>query len=492
MDSFMRRFSSRAAVLLAVFIFVISQFSVTGAARRAPSDNRAAQTQNADRSNKQSSSATLSAIRFGSNDERDRIVFDLSAIPKYDVNSLNGGKRIVLTMRGLKDKSKTKPTIKSDMVKRAAFQTLDDGLRITIDLAEPLGYEVKTLKNPNRLFINFSKVYEHEYRSDKAEGLTFIDYVRRDKRGRFNAYLLDVDMSKYRLEPILANGVVQGRETVSEMSDDMNAVAAINATYFERNGEIIGLLRMNDTIVGTTYFTRSSLGIKKNGNAIIEPASYTGLVTIGKASHYVAGVNVERGEDSLVIYNSYYGTTTGTNKYGREFTVRNGKVTNIQQADSAIPEDGYVISVHGKARNDFVRVRVGDKVTFVEDIGKKLKNVPDIIGAGPTLVKNGKVDVTAAKEEFPDDIAVGRAPRTGVAILPNNHMMLAVVDGRQAHSIGATLTEFAELLIKYGARDAINFDGGGSSEMVIGGEIVNSPSDGQERPVGSALGVFKR
>ena len=79
-----------------------------------------------------------------------------------------------------------------------------------------------------------------------------------------------------------------------------------------------------------------------------------------------------------------------------------------------------------------------------------------------------------------------------VGLMPNNHLLLAVVDGRQDSSIGCTLTEWAELLQKFGARDAINFDGGGSSEMVVGGQIMNSPSDGRDRPVGSALAVLKK
>ena len=77
-------------------------------------------------------------------------------------------------------------------------------------------------------------------------------------------------------------------------------------------------------------------------------------------------------------------------------------------------------------------------------------------------------------------------------MLPNRHVLLAVVDGRQQASIGATLTEFAELFVKYGAKEAVNFDGGGSSELVIGGEIQNSPSDGSERAVGSALIVVNK
>ncbi len=106
------------------------------------------------------------------------------------------------------------------------------------------------------------------------------------------------------------------------------------------------------------------------------------------------------------------------------------------------------------------------------------------------LVERGKVHVT--EEDFPGDITRGRAPRTGVAILKNRHALLAVVDGRQASSIGVTLSEFAELLVARGARDALNLDGGGSSAMVARGRLVNSPSDGEERPVGSALAVMRK
>ena len=514
---FQHKFFSRAAVALAVFIFAFVNFSLTAsAARRAQETSYSASSSastrhgsDKSRDNGASNNATnnakndatndampaLTDIRFGSTDARDRIVFDAEAWPEYKVNEYNGGKRIVIELRGVKNKIKKQSAIKSDIIERVQYQTLGDGLRMTIDLSEPVEYEVKKLKNPYRLFIDFAKEYERETSEERAPGLTLTKYERRDARGLLTAYFLDVDMNKYRLAPILANGIVQGRETVSDMSDDLDAVAAVNATYFETNGEIIGLMRMDGTLVGTTYFTRSSLGLRRDGSAFIAPAYYAATVTIGKASHVVSGVNIERGDDNLIIYNKNYGDTTGTNRYGREFIVVNGKVAKIQQANSEIPENGYVISVHGEARNDFARVRVGDKVTLTEDYGEAFNDVskvPDVLGAGPTLVKNGAVNVTADDEDFPADIAKGRAPRTGVAIMANRHMMLAVVDGRQKSSIGATLTEFAELLVARGARDAINFDGGGSSEMVVGGEIINSPSDGSERPVGSALGVFKR
>ena len=143
-------------------------------------------------------------------------------------------------------------------------------------------------------------------------------------------------------------------------------------------------------------------------------------------------------------------------------------------------------------RVHFAGVKVGDKAVIHEELGEPWNKAVQIFGAGPTLVENGAVHVTAAEEEFPSDIASGRAPRTAIAVLKNGNYLLAVVDGRQDSSIGCTLTEFAELLVKFGAVQAINFDGGGSSEMVIGGQVMNSPSDGSERKVGAALLVVNK
>ncbi len=53
-----------------------------------------------------------------------------------------------------------------------------------------------------------------------------------------------------------------------------------------------------------------------------------------------------------------------------------------------------------------------------------------------------------------------------------------------------TMRELAELMLRLGARSALNLDGGGSSEMVVNGVVATRPSDGQERPVSNALVVL--
>ncbi len=61
----------------------------------------------------------------------------------------------------------------------------------------------------------------------------------------------------------------------------------------------------------------------------------------------IAHYNHARGADELIIYNG--SGTTGTNKYGSEACILNGRVISCGQNNNAIPEGGYVVSGHGKA-----------------------------------------------------------------------------------------------------------------------------------------------
>jgi exopolysaccharide biosynthesis protein len=68
------------------------------------------------------------------------------------------------------------------------------------------------------------------------------------------------------------------------------------------------------------------------------------------------------------------------------------------------------------------------------------------------------------------------------------------VDGRQPGvSTGMSLEMLAELLLEFGAVEAMNLDGGGSTTMVIHNKVVNRPSDQTgERPVSDAILIFPK
>jgi exopolysaccharide biosynthesis protein len=115
-----------------------------------------------------------------------------------------------------------------------------------------------------------------------------------------------------------------------------------------------------------------------------------------------------------------------------------------------------------------------------------------IVGGGPQLIREGRVEITAEREGIRPAFVSDRHPRTAIASLGEGKILIVTVDGRQPSlSVGMSLAELAQLLLEFGARDAINLDGGGSTTMVIDGRVVNSPSDQTgERMVSDAILFF--
>ncbi|TFG99572.1 MAG: T9SS type A sorting domain-containing protein [Calditrichales bacterium] len=115
------------------------------------------------------------------------------------------------------------------------------------------------------------------------------------------------------------------------------------------------------------------------------------------------------------------------------------------------------------------------------------------IGGAPTLVKNSQVQVTY-NEEIMWGSGVGydtRDPRTAVGYTSGNHVIMLVADGRQpAVSEGVGLPELAQIMIDLGCVEAMNLDGGGSTQMAVGDQYVNSPSEYRSVPTILAV-VYK-
>ena len=116
--------------------------------------------------------------------------------------------------------------------------------------------------------------------------------------------------------------------------------------------------------------------------------------------------------------------------------------------------------------------------------GAQLEGLLVGIGGGPTLVKNGQVNVTYNQEIFwGSGVGLDNGdPRTAVGYTADNHVILFVVDGRQGISQGLGLPELASTLISRGCVEAMNLDGGGSTGMAIGGDYVNHPSENRSVP----------
>ncbi len=74
-----------------------------------------------------------------------------------------------------------------------------------------------------------------------------------------------------------------------------------------------------------------------------------------------------RGADQLILYTPAFGDRTGTNKYGTEAVVIDGRITNISGNDSEIPKNGFVLSGHGKMSSWIAQnLQVGHQVKVAD------------------------------------------------------------------------------------------------------------------------------
>ena len=154
------------------------------------------------------------------------------------------------------------------------------------------------------------------------------------------------------------------------------------------------------------------------------------------------------------------------------------------------------------------RARVGQRLVLRErvvdaDTGDvlPLRRDSSVVNGGPELVDDGRVALEPVRDGWsPAPIAgmsradfywrwyVRRNPRTAAGVLADGRVVFVQVDGRQpGRSVGLSITETARLFDAFGAVEAVNLDGGGSSAVATGEGLVNTPSDPVERPVADAV-----
>lgn len=325
-----------------------------------------------------------------------------------------------------------------------------------------------------------------------------------------NLLRLDLKQVSLRIAHALDEGV--GLETTSSMATRASAIAAVNAGFFRTagtyRGEPSGVLAIGGDLLSEPIEGRAAFGLinsRASSSIVFGHLKFSGFIE--SASSYrktINGLNRPRGNDELIVYTPAFHRTTLTNPGGIELIVERNRVVRIRdrEGSSVIPSSGFVLSAAGKARESLLenlrrgsRVRIRTRLIPIErDQGQLWKQAAFTVGGGPQLIMNSRIAITTESEGIAARFASDRHPRTAIAKLEGDKILLATVDGRQPGvSAGMSLPQLASLLLEFGALEAINLDGGGSTTMVIKGKVVNTPSDQTgERPIGDAILVVPR
>ncbi len=335
-----------------------------------------------------------------------------------------------------------------------------------------------------------------------ASGVKIIKTVKHTTDGIQKITMIEADISRNNLylKPLFSVSGSNRLETVETLVSDNYAIGGINADFFSwgsesGTGSAIGYNKADGVLITTPCITEkvAAVGITKDEKFVFDYFERNISITTseGKTAE-IKHINKYDSLDGIVLYDrSWNRYSLGSHGNLVEIVVEDDTVKEIRydMPPVEIPENGYVlaglIDIIPFLAND---ISEGDEIELSLSISPS-ENCEHVIGGGTLLIKNGKyAPITHA--------VGGRQPRSAFAVdKSGNKVYLIAVDGR-GDSIGMTLSELQEFLLDTGAYNAINFDGGGSTQLVLRDEakwaakIINNPSQTPYRKVINALGLM--
>ncbi|HSA06645.1 MAG TPA: phosphodiester glycosidase family protein [Candidatus Gastranaerophilales bacterium] len=265
---------------------------------------------------------------------------------------------------------------------------------------------------------------------------------------------------------------------VKDFAAAENAIAAINASFFKPDiGVPLGVSIIDGEIMTGPVYNRVVLGIDEKNEFLMEKPDISGEVIIGEnliLSLYNFNQPVYSGFGCTIFTDRWGEKTPHTSTDYCHIVIANGKIQLVKQSSVAIPDNGYVIVAP--------RWLIKDRMNHDDAVSYSMRMAPEgwstvkyAVGGGPFLVRNGKIFIDDQK--FTDKFLWTKEPRTAIGYSEAGTLILVTVDGRKKGvSEGATITELAHLMWELGAYNAMNLDGGSSTQMVYKGELVNMPT----------------
>jgi Phosphodiester glycosidase len=312
----------------------------------------------------------------------------------------------------------------------------------------------------------------------------------------------------YSLEPVLSNGVIPGRETVSQMQRRLSpttTAAGINGDFADAAGSPNGTYLEDGVYKSRPNEARSSIGIDNAGNLVVQRF---GLLSTWQGSNQrraLVGINRTPGPNGVTIYTPSWGAVTPPATGTIESIVvpfpaltaggeLRGQVVQVNTSGGGtpIPPNGAVLVGRGGMGS-----RLAQEAGPGVNVNVRLVPHPpwtapvdDAIGGGPQLVRNGQ-PLFRASEEFSTEVLALREARAAIGQRRDGAIVMVAVDGDLGgYSVGMTNFELAQALLRLGCFTASALEGGPATAMAFDGALLSRPSARAERPVSEGLFVL--
>jgi exopolysaccharide biosynthesis protein len=362
-----------------------------------------------------------------------------------------------------------------------------------------------------------------------GSGVTYREFTRSTAAGVVHGHLIEVDLGDpFVSVDLLTAGAVAARAPISEQAERAGAVAAVNGDFFNISNSQAGVEPTGAAVGPAIAHGRDLKAAVPTGQRFgpgLPPGTSTqdvigvGMDRIGRLARVTLEGKAFTGHGGFVVdgFNQYalpvngigvftasWGTAsrkrptcgTDTNRSAPcsnetyELTIRAGRVagTSVEPGGGTIARDTVVLVGREQGAETLRGLRVGDPVHVDYDLAANVVVPFKFAVGGFPVLRDGEplagLDATTA------------AVRSAAGVSPDGRRLyLMALDGA---SLGLTIRDLAVTMRDFGAADAVNLDGGGSSTLVTRNPadgvvaVRNHPSGGAQRPVPNGIGVFSR
>lgn len=345
--------------------------------------------------------------------------------------------------------------------------------------------------------------------SNRRSGVTHQHYVVREEHWSIHVVRINRSQSELELVTVFGDGNQIG---VSPLTHQLARipkeigppVVAINGDFYQTDGRYEGDPRGLQIINGEVVSSpgdSTSFWIDPKGNPQMGEVISKFSITWPNGRQEAFGLNEDRGRDAS-LYTPAMGHSTQTPS-GVEFILEAvqpekwlplrigeslpARIREIRRSgNSRIAPGTMVLSFRSTSGNPGASsAEVGDVIAIATETAPSLRGVKTAIGGGPALVSGSRIQPARASKSRE------RHPRSAIG-WNKDEFFFVQVDGRQRHSMGMTLPDLARFMARLKCDEAMNLDGGGSSEIWMAGRILNSPCFGRERNTANSLVLVQK
>jgi uncharacterized protein YigE (DUF2233 family) len=334
--------------------------------------------------------------------------------------------------------------------------------------------------------------------------------------GPLNVHLLKVDLgtSGISVGAALGRGRLFTGATVEEMAmaaerPDRHVLGAINADFWKNSPAMFTPVNIfvadgMTARLPSAPAPRAVFGRTHDGSFFMRPL--TARLSVSAQGRRLSQVKLNEPVTSsgAVLYDRLFGREISLKRFRRAYAlelegdrfVPNEPVTArvveaLELTSATVSGRKLVLGLHSGAASALGRLAPGSEVQLRLTVPEIKGPIELAVGGGPMLLRDGRLGIDWRQEKMIENFAADNQPRTAAGLSKDGKtLVLMTVDGRQpAVSVGMSLYELALYLREAGCWTAMNFDGGGSTTMVVRGDVVNRPCDrlGPRRVVNAIL-----